>query len=53
MKKLRTGVIGCGKVSHTHAKALSELQESEFVAAYSRSADKAAAFSSQYGAAGY
>lgn len=53
MKKLRAGVIGCGKVSHTHAKALSELQESEFVAAYSRSADKAAAFSSQYGAAGY
>jgi UDP-N-acetyl-2-amino-2-deoxyglucuronate dehydrogenase len=53
MKKLRTGVIGCGKVSHTHAKALSELQESEFVAAYSRSADKAKTFSRQYGAKGY
>jgi len=53
MKKLRTGVIGCGKVTHTHAGALCRLKESEFVAVYSRSADKAAAFSSQYGAAGY
>ena len=53
MKKVRTGVIGCGKVSHTHAKALSELPESEFAAAYSRSADKAEAFAGQYGAVGY
>ena len=53
MKKLRTGVIGCGKVSHTHAQALSGLRESEFVAAYSRSAEKAEAFSKQYGAKGY
>ncbi|UCF95919.1 MAG: Gfo/Idh/MocA family oxidoreductase [Spirochaetaceae bacterium] len=53
MKRLRTGVIGCGKVSHTHAGALSELPESEFVAAYSRSADKAEAFAAQYRAAGY
>ena len=53
MKKVRTGVIGCGKVSHTHAKALSELKQSEFVAAYSRSADKAEAFAGQYGAVGY
>ena len=53
MKKLRTGVIGCGKVSHTHAGALCRLRESEFVAVYSRSADKAAAFSRQYGGVGY
>jgi len=53
MKKLRTGVIGCGKVAHTHAQALSELRESGFVAAYSRSADKAAAFAGKYGAKGY
>jgi len=53
MKKLRTGVIGCGKVSHTHAGALCRLKESEFVAVYSRSADKAAAFSSRYGGEGY
>ena len=53
MNKLRTGIVGCGKVSHTHAQALSELRESEFVAAYSRSADKAADFAGQYGAVGY
>jgi UDP-N-acetyl-2-amino-2-deoxyglucuronate dehydrogenase len=53
MKKLRTGVIGCGKVSHTHARALSEFEESELIAVYSRSADKAAAFAGQYGATGY
>jgi len=53
MKKLRTGVIGCGKVSHTHARALSEFEESELIAAYSRSADKAEAFAGQYGATGY
>ena len=53
MRKLRTGVIGCGKVSHTHAQALSELKESVFVAAYSRSAEKAAEFAGRYGAEGY
>lgn len=53
MKGLRTGVIGCGKVSHTHAQALSELKESRFVAAYSRSQEKAAAFAARYGAKGY
>ena len=53
MKKLRTGVIGCGKISHTHAQTLSELKEAEFVAAYSRSAEKAADFAGQYGAEGY
>jgi predicted dehydrogenase len=53
MQKLRTGVIGCGKVAHTHAAALSKLRQSRFVAAYSRSADKAAAFAGRYGAKGY
>lgn len=53
MEKLRTGVIGCGKVSHTHAQALSDLPESEFTSVYSRSADKAREFGGQYGAAGY
>jgi UDP-N-acetyl-2-amino-2-deoxyglucuronate dehydrogenase len=53
MKKLRTGVIGCGKVSPTHAGALSELRQSEFVAAFGRSEEKAAAFAGRYGAKGY
>lgn len=46
-------MIGCGKVSHTHAQALSQLPQSDFVAAYSRSAEKAAEFAGQYRAKGY
>jgi len=53
MSPLRTGVIGCGKVSHTHAQALSDLPHCEFSAAYSRSLDKAKQFASRYGATGY
>lgn len=53
MATLRTGIIGCGKVSHTHAKALSELDESHFVGAYSRSPDRADAFAGRYAAKGY
>lgn len=33
MNKIRTAIIGCGKVGHIHAEALSALPESEFVAA--------------------
>ena len=32
MKTLRTGIIGCGKVSDLHASALAALPQSEFVA---------------------
>lgn len=53
MRKLRTGVIGCGKISQAHAQAFSGLPESEFVAVYSRSAEKAADFAGRYGAKGY
>lgn len=42
--KLRTAVIGCGKVAHIHAEALASLPESEFVAACGRDAAKARAF---------
>ena len=33
MEKLRTGIIGCGKVGDFHAKVYAELPQSEFVAA--------------------
>ena len=52
-ERLRVGVIGCGKVSHIHARALAELPEAVFVAALSRSQDKAKAFAEAYGATGY
>ena len=49
MEKLKTAVIGYGKVAHTHAEALAGIPESEFVAVCGRDAGKARAFAEQYG----
>jgi UDP-N-acetyl-2-amino-2-deoxyglucuronate dehydrogenase len=51
--KIRTAIIGAGKVGHIHAKALGALAESEFVAVCSRNAARAAAFAQQYGVKAY
>jgi UDP-N-acetyl-2-amino-2-deoxyglucuronate dehydrogenase len=48
MDKLRTAVIGYGKVAHIHAEALASIPESEFVAVCGRDAGKARAFGEQY-----
>jgi predicted dehydrogenase len=48
-ERLRTGLVGCGKVGHTHAAALSILPESEFVAACDRDMARAQAFAARYG----
>jgi len=48
MKRLRTGIAGCGKVGHTHASILSRIEESTFSAVYSRSAEKRAAFTAEF-----
>lgn len=53
MDRLRTGVIGYGKVAHLHAQALRSLPMSEFVAVCGRSAERAQAFAQQYGAAAF
>ncbi len=53
MKKIRTGIIGCGKVAHIHAAALASVPESEFTAVYSRSPEKADTFAAQYDVQGY
>lgn len=53
MSKLRTAVIGCGKVAHFHAKAFQALPESQFVAVCDRNIDKARAFASHYNVAAY
>jgi UDP-N-acetyl-2-amino-2-deoxyglucuronate dehydrogenase len=53
MSKLRTGIVGCGKVAHLHARALANLKDSDFSAVYSRSIDKAQEFGRQYGVKGY
>lgn len=53
MERIRTALVGIGKVGQTHARALSALPESEFVAAYHPNLARAEAFASPYGAQGY
>ncbi len=50
MPKLRTALVGCGKVGHTHAQALTSLAESQFVAVCDATYEKACAFGEKYGA---
>src|ERR1035438_5318860 len=53
MQKLRTALVGCGKVGHLHAAALRSLPESEFVAVCGRAPEKANAFAEKYGVAAF
>ncbi len=53
MRALRTAVVGCGKVGHLHAKALSRLPQSVFVAACSRNLQRATQFADQYNIEAY
>lgn len=53
MEKLKTGIIGCGKVTPLHAKALAELDCSVFRAVCSRSLAKAEQVGAAYGVTGY
>ena len=48
MNKVRTAIVGCGKVGHLHAQALSALDESNWVAVCDERADRATAFAQQY-----
>lgn len=47
-QKIRTAIVGSGKVAHTHATALQALPQSELVAVSDRSFEKAQAFAGQY-----
>ena len=53
MDKIKTGLIGYGKVAHTHALALSTLPESGFVAVCGRDLARAKSFASLYGVRAY
>lgn len=53
MRKIRTALVGCGKVGHLHAAALRQLPESEFVAVCARTPAKAAAFAEKYSVAAF
>lgn len=48
MTRVRTAIIGCGKVAHLHAKALLSLPEAEFVAVYNRTPERAETFAQTY-----
>jgi len=48
-EKVRTAIVGCGKVAHLHAAALKRLAESEFVAACDADPERARTFAGRYG----
>jgi predicted dehydrogenase len=49
MQRVRTALVGCGKVGQIHAAALRTVAESEFVAVCDSDPARAAAFAQQYG----
>ncbi len=49
MRKLKTALVGYGKVAHLHAKALQSLPESDLVAVCGHNLPRAQAFADQYG----
>jgi UDP-N-acetyl-2-amino-2-deoxyglucuronate dehydrogenase len=53
MNKVRTALVGYGKVAHTHAEVLMALPESELVAVCGRNPDRAGAFAAQYSIRAY
>jgi len=48
MQKIKTAIIGCGKVAHLHAAALQNIQESDFNAVWSRTHSRAEEFAAKY-----
>ncbi len=53
MNKLKTGIIGCGKVGDFHAKAFAALKNSEFTAVCDNDIERARAFAERYGVKAY
>lgn len=51
--KLRTAIIGTGKVAHLHAEALIEAPSSQFVAVWNRTFERAQDFAQKYHVAAY
>ena len=49
MERVRTALVGCGKVGQIHAAALRDLPDSEFVGVCDQDAGRAATFASRFG----
>ncbi len=52
-ERLKTGIVGCGKVGDFHARAYASLIESEFTAVCDSNIERAEAFASRYGVRAY
>lgn len=48
-RRVRVGIIGCGKIAKVHAAALSQLEEAEFVACCDQDAARAQELATAYG----
>lgn len=53
MRKIKTSIIGCGKVGHFHAKCFQSMNNSEFVGAVDMLPGKGAEFAKEYGVQGF
>jgi predicted dehydrogenase len=53
MDRVRTAMVGCGKVGQIHARALAELAESEFAAVCDFDLRRASAFADRHGVRAY
>ena len=53
MERVKTAVIGCGKVGHMHAKALRSIPNSLFTAVCGRDINKTRVFAEQYNVKAY
>ena len=53
MRKIRTAIIGCGKVGHIHAEALKNIPESDFVAVCDPRIERAKEMALNYGVQAY
>lgn len=51
--KIKTAIIGCGKVGHFHAKAYNKIENCELAAAYNVRIERAKSFASKYGIPAY
>ena len=53
LARIKTGIVGCGKVAHLHAQALLGLEKADFVGVQSRSPERAKNFGGTYGVRAY
>ena len=53
LRRVKTGIVGCGKVGHFHAKCYQRLETSDFVGAVGTRQGRGEAFGKEYGVPGF